>query len=138
MYRSAFTALLTATLFTAPSAQAQMTDASTIRPILEATKANWIGVRRWDGQDLVYFTHLETWKCGLKSIRYGINSEEATKRYAFKACKDDEAAPSPVATDRLPYIAFVLDSVETVTITLTYDDGMEVTETFDRAAVEIP
>lgn len=119
-------------------AGAQMVDASTIRPILEATKGNWIGVRRWDGQDLIYFTHLESWKCGLKAIRYGVNSETATKRYAFKPCADDEAAPSPIAADRLPYVAFPLDSVETVTITLTYDDGMEVTETFARSAVEIP
>lgn len=122
----------------AAPAAAQMTDASTIRPILEATQANWIGVRRFDGQDLVYFTHLETWKCGLKTIRYGINSDTANKRYPFKVCKDGEAAPSPVGADRLPYVAFGLDSVETVTITLTYDDGMEVTKTFDRSAIEIP
>ena len=123
---------------TVPAARAQMTDASTIRPILEATQANWIGVRRFDGQDLVYFTHLETWKCGLKSIRYGINTDTANKRYAFVACKDGEAAPSAITADRLPYVAFPLDSVETVTITLTYDDGMEVTHSFDRATIEIP
>lgn len=117
---------------------AQMKDAAQIRPILEATKANWIGVRRWDGQDLIYFTHLETWKCGLKAIRYGVNSNEATRAYAFKACTPDEAAPSPVATDRLPYVALALDSVETVTVTLVYDDDVEVTETFERSAIEIP
>ena len=129
---------LAALVLAAPAARAQMTDASTIRPILEATQASWIGVRRFDGQDLVYFTHLETWKCGLKSIRYGINTDAATKRYAFVACKEGEAAPSPISADRLPYVSFPLDSIETVTITLTYDDGVEVTHSFDRAAVEIP
>jgi len=136
MRQTLFASLAVAAL---PAAShAQMTDASTIRPILEATKANWIGVRRWDGQDLVYFTQLETWKCGLTSIRYGINTDTATKRYAFKACKEGEAAPSPVATDRLPYVAFGLDTVETIVITITYDDGQDVTEIFDRSDVEIP
>lgn len=138
MLHRVLTLSLAAVILIAPIARAQMTDAATIRPILEATQANWVGVRRFDGQDLVYFTHLETWKCGLSAIRYGINSDTATKRYPFVACKDGEAAPSPITADRLPYVAFPLDSVETVTITLTYDDGAEVTQTFDRAAIEIP
>lgn len=138
MFRSILFAAFCAICFGTGAAQAQLKDAATIRPILEATKANWIGVRRFDGQDLVYFSHLESWKCGLKSIRYGINSETATKRYAFKACKDDESAPSPITADRLPYVAFGLDTVEFVTITLTYDDGLEVTETFQRSSIEIP
>ncbi len=120
------------------SALAQMVDATTIRPILEATKGNWIGVRNWEGQDLLYFTHLESWKCGLSAIRYGINSAEATEVYEFELCADDEAAPSPIATDKLPYLVFEENSIEMVTITLVYDDGAEQTESFERASVQIP
>ncbi len=119
-------------------ATAQMTDATTIRPILEATKANWIGVRRWEGQDLIYFTHLEMWKCGLSEIRFGVNDDPADEVYSFELCADDEAAPSPMAAGHLPYVTLPLDSVEKVTITLIYDDGAEVTEVFERSAVEIP
>ena len=130
-------AFVTVLAMSAPVA-AQMTDASTIRPILEATKTSWIGVREWEGQDLLYFTHLETWKCGLTEIRYGINSDVADEVFAFEVCAEDEAAPSPISADRLPYLTFAPGLIETVTITLIYDDGAEQTEHFDRAEVKIP
>ncbi len=124
-------------VFGAP-VSAQMKDAASIRPILEATKANWIAVRDWQGQDLLYFTHLETWKCGLSAIHFGINGASAETAYEFELCAEDEAAPSPLGADRLPYLTFDQGVIENVTITITYDDGATATETYERAAVQIP
>lgn len=132
-----FLALLVS--FAPLSANAQMKDAAQIRPILEMTKANWIGVRRFDGKDLIYFTHLESWRCGLNEIKVGINGDVANLVYPMEVCGPDEGAPSPVDTEnRLPYVEFPLDSIVSVTIELTYDDGEVVTETFQRKDVEIP
>lgn len=120
-------------------ALAQMKDAAQIRPILEMTKANWIGVRRWEGKDLIYFSHLETWRCGLNGIKVGINGDPPNLAYPMEVCGPDEGAPSPIDTEgRLPYVEFPLDSISSVTIELTYDDGEVVTETFNRADIEIP
>lgn len=130
--------LIAALLFAAP-ASAQMVDAAQIRPILDATKSSWIGVRRWAEQDLVYFTHLESWRCGLTGVRYGLNGAEADQVYELAEC--DETSANPMAFDAAahpPYLSFELDSVRTVTIEITYDDGGVDTVTFERDKVELP
>ena len=120
------------------SANAQMTDASTIRPILEATKASWIGVRRWDGQDLVYFTHLETWRCALASIYFSVN-DTAAEPYGLIPCKEGQGSPAPIsATDHTPFVSFPLDSISTVTIEVIYKDGVTSVANYQRNAIELP
>lgn len=119
------------------AAQAQMLDAAQIRPILNATKGQWVAVREWQGQDLVYFTHLLTWRCGLNKIQYSVNSNAANKNWSFIPC--DETAENPMA---LPpgqkiYTGFDLNSVQTVTVKITYDDGAQDTVTYNRKAVQI-
>ena len=116
-------------------AYAQMVDAAQIRPILDATKANWVAVREWEGQDLIYFTHLETWRCGLDTVRYGINSKVADTDWALAPC--DESNPNAIPSDHLPYTATDLMSVKTLTIEIIYDDGESDTVHFERAAIQI-
>lgn len=116
------------------------TTAAEVRPILDATRANWIAVREYEGQDLLYFTHLASFRCGLDSIAYGVNSDLAILPFAAEPCYRDEAAPNALKMENgaLPYVAFPLGQVQSVTVTITYADGEQATVQFDRAAIKMP
>ncbi len=130
--------LLACALVSAAPANA-FTTAAEVKPILNATKGNWIAVREFDGNDLVYFTHLESWRCGLDGVKYGINSETPDQEWELETCYEGEGAPNAMkAEGRLPYITLPLGSVETVTIELLYDDGSTDVVTFQRDAVKTP
>ena len=117
-------------------AHAQFKDVEQIKQILDMTRGNWIAVRRWEGQDLLYFTHLEAFRCGLQSIRYGVNGDPAKYEYAFEPC-DGSSADKGISTELLPYIQFPLNSIESITVELTYTTGDVISEVLDRKAVEI-
>ncbi|KNG95098.1 hypothetical protein [Pseudaestuariivita atlantica] len=96
--------------------------ATEVRPILNATRANWIAVRDFNGQDLVYVTHLWSWRCGLLRIEVAINGG-AFEDWPMPACHDDTSAPNAILPeDGLPYIAHAGGSVKEVAVRITYDD----------------
>lgn len=117
--------------------QAQMVDAVQIRPILDATKNSWVAVREWDGQDLLYFTHLLTWRCGLDKIEYSINSGKADQNWAFIVCDETAANPMALPPEQKIYGSFALNSIQSITVKITYDDGETDTVTFERATIQI-
>lgn len=121
----------------ASAANAQMLDAAKIRPILSATKGQWVAVREWNGQDVVYFTHLLSWRCGLDKIEYGINSKSTDKVWNFIPCDETHSNPMALPADQQIFQGFNLKSIDTITVKITYDDGKVDSVTFDRAAVEI-
>ncbi len=133
-----FANLFTAGLVTCPfAATAQMVDAAQIRPILDATKYNWVAVREWEGQDLVYFTHLLTWRCGLTKIQYSINSVAVDMNWAFVPCDETSSNPMALSDEQKIYGNFALNSVQSITVKITYDDGGQDTVTLQRAAIQI-
>lgn len=111
--------------------------ATEVRPILGATRANWVAVRDYNGQDLLYLTHLLAWRCGLHQIEYGVNGGPM-QVWPMPACHVDGPAPGALLPeDGLPYVGFPPGSIETVEIRLLYDDmGVEEAR-FDRASVQI-
>lgn len=46
--------------------------ATEVKPILAMTQANWIAEREWNGNDLIYVSHLWAWRCSLAQIEVGI------------------------------------------------------------------
>ncbi|MBT2132539.1 hypothetical protein KKW20_15575 [Planktotalea lamellibrachiae] len=123
------------TLSTETAAAGQFTTADEVRPILEATKGTWVALREYDGQDLLYFTHLLAWRCGLEGVRYSINGG-AQQVFDAEPCYEDEAQPNAIkATDALPFVRFDLKSVNTVDVQLTYDDGQVADVQFERAGI---
>lgn len=116
----------------------KFTTAGEIKMILDATQGNWVAVREFDGQDLVYFTHLLSWRCGLWDINYGLNGDPAETVLEIEPCYEDTATPNALKVeDILPYIAQPLGSVDSVSIQIDYDDGTSGTAEFDRAAIQI-
>ncbi|MBU2992887.1 hypothetical protein Q4555_03220 [Octadecabacter sp. 1_MG-2023] len=116
------------------------TTAIEIRAILSMTKNNWVGVREYDGQDLVYFSHLMAWRCGLWDIRYGINGEPATNVMPMEPCNLDYAQPNVMIDldNYRPYVSFPPGSVESIYVEIVYDDGTSDFGQFERSEVRIP
>lgn len=113
-------------------ATGRFTTALEVRPILAATRSNWIHVREFQGQDLLYVTHLWSWRCGLAQIRLSVNGGEP-EVWPLPACHLDEGFPNMIkAEDGMPYREYPLGSVQAVTVELTYDDLGTETLNFGR------
>lgn len=111
--------------------------AGEVRPILDATRNNWISVREFNGQDLVYVTHLLAWRCGLHQIEWQIN-EGPWQVWPMAQCYIDEPAPAAIKPeDPEPYVGYALGSVQSVGIRLLYDDMGEDQALFGRNGMEI-
>ena len=111
--------------------------AGEVKPILTATKSSWIGVREFDGQDLVYFTHLVSWRCGLYEVKYAINGGDM-QTFEIDECPPDIANAMAIPEDAEVYIVRELGSVETVDVEILYDDLSTDAARDDRAAVKMP
>lgn len=118
----------------------QFTTAAEVKPILTATQGSWVAVRNYEGQDLLYFTQILAWRCGLWEVRYGINGAPADTPLPLEPCHAGTNAPNALTdvTGYPPFIAFAENSIETVTIQMLFDDGTVDGATFDRAAIQMP
>lgn len=128
-----------ATVLLAAGAEAQtFTTAAEVKPILTATKPNWIAVREWGGQDLVYFTNLLSWRCGVVSVSYSVNGGDQTL-LPMEPCYEDTAQPNALLMETVqPYITLPLGSVDTVSVFVTYDDDTPDQAEYTRKSVLMP
>ena len=119
-------------------ATGRFTTATEVKQILSATRANWVAVRDYGGQDLVYVTQILSWRCGLAGLRIALN-DGAAEEWPLPPCHEDTATPNALlAEDGLPYRAFPAGSVARLSVELIYDDLTRDSATFDRAAVLMP
>jgi hypothetical protein len=113
----------------------RFTTAAEVRPILTATKANWIAVRDFGGQDLIYVTHLWAWRCGLLQLEVAVNGGAAAI-WPLPACHTDLPQPNSILEDDgLPYRGYAAGSVERVDVRIIYDDLSEDQQAFGRAGL---
>ena len=116
----------------------KFTTATEVRPILSATKGSWVAVREYEGQDLVYFTNLLAWRCGLIQVDYAINGGDLIP-LEIEPCYTDTAMPNAIkAEEIMPYVAFPLGSVETIEVRIVYDDLGGEAVLFSRNEVLMP
>ena len=118
----------------------QFTTAVEVKPILGMTKGNWVAVREFNGNDLVYFTHLLAWRCGLWEIRYSLNGSDALETYAMEPCHEGTNQPNAMTdvANYLPYVTLPLASVDSIYVELVFDDGTTDFAVFERQAVLMP
>lgn len=121
------------------AASQNFTTAAEVRPILQATKPNWVAVRDYDGQDWLYFTQILSWRCGLSDIWFSVN-DGPEERLVMEECHVDTNAPNTMRSERLEQFlrTYPPGSVRSVAIRLVLDDGTEDSAEYDRKAVEIP
>lgn len=116
----------------------KFTTATEVRPILQATKANWIAVREYGGNDLLYLSHLWAWRCGLVGIEVALNDGPFVPQ-PLPACHTEFATPNAILEqDGLPYSTHALGSIAQISVRITYDDLAVETENFERSQVRIP
>lgn len=116
------------------------TTAVEVKPILGMTKTSWVAVRLYEGNDLLYFTHLMAWRCGLWEIRYGINGAPADTVFAMEPCNTDYAQPNAmIDMDNFPvYVTLPPNSVESVYVEILFDDGTTEFMRANRGDILIP
>lgn len=108
------------TLSVSGQATAQGMPPEQIKQILDVTKANWVAFRDWEGQQLIYFTHLESWKCGIDFVFYGLNDGQLDQMWELDECDPDN--PNAVLKDK-PYIELPAGSTQSISVQLVYPDG---------------
>ena len=93
-----------------------------VKSILEATKDNWIAFRIYEGRQYYYVTHLLSWRCGVRQLRYSENSDALDKTWPLPAC--NKMVPNTIPTEaRIHNRPGKPGSVKTLAIQLEFDDG---------------
>jgi len=88
--------------------------------ILEMTKGSWAYFRDFNGRQLVYFTHLESYRCGIKQVLYSLDSDALDREWKLQPC--DPAKPHEITTGK-PYISLPPGTASSVSVQLTFRDG---------------
>lgn len=116
----------------------KFTTATEVKPILSMTQANWVAVREYEGRDLLYVTHLLSWRCGMHRFTFSINDGPMIG-WNMPPCLTDTAQPNAIRTeDGLPYETFPLGHIQSVEIEILYDDLSTERARFERKSVLMP
>ena len=139
MPRSLCLPALLLALLPLPGLAQDFTTAAEVKPILTATKGQWIAIREFDGKDLVYFTNLLAWRCGLTQGAWGISGGARETVMPMEPCHEGEAQPNALKMETvLPYAEAPLGSIASVSVAVTFDDGSVETAEYDRKSVLMP
>ncbi|SFJ20481.1 hypothetical protein [Celeribacter neptunius] len=136
--RSYLLGLVALSALAMPASAENFTTAAEVKPILTATKPQWVAVRLYDGKDLLYFTNLLSWRCGLSGIQYAVNGGEMTV-FEPEPCYENTATPNALKAESLDAIlvSFPPETVRTIDVSVTFDDGSTEAAHYERKAVEI-
>ena len=91
-----------------------------MKQILNMTQNNWMSFRDFNGKQLIYFTHLESYTCGIKEVRYSINSDDLDKIWELHPC--DSKNPMSITKDII-YLTLPLGTAKSIAVQVTFTDG---------------
>ncbi len=91
-----------------------------MKQILNMTQNSWVSFRDFDGKQLIYFTHLESYTCGIKEVHYSINTEDLDKMWELQPC--DSKNPMAVTKD-IVYLMMPLGTAKSIAVQVTFVDG---------------
>ena len=89
--------------------------------ILEFTRSNWVAFRDYNGRQLIYFTHLTAYRCGIAKVNYSLNSDQLDKTYELPPC--DKSKPNAIPENHLPYLSLPLGTAHEIYVQLMFKDG---------------
>jgi Caspase domain len=89
------------------------------KKILEQFWTGWVAFRKYNGM-LVYFTHLVTYRCAIKEVRYGLGDGPVDKIFKLPPC--DPADPNSVPDGATLHMK-VPPKTSSMQVQLTYADG---------------
>ena len=91
-----------------------------MKQILNMTQNNWVSFRDYNGKQWIYFTHLESYTCGIKEVHYSINSDALDKVWELQPC--DPKNPMAVTKDII-YLTMPLGTAKSIAVQVTFTDG---------------
>jgi hypothetical protein len=91
-----------------------------MKQILNMIQSNWVSFRDFNGKQLIYFTHLESYTCGIKEVRYSINSDDLDKVWELQPC--DSKTPMAITKDII-YLTMPLGTAKSIAVQVTFTDG---------------
>ncbi len=111
---------------TAPALAQDLPPKAIYEAMLNANRASgWVAFRNYDGNQLVYFTALQTMHCRLSAIRYSINSDALDETFDLVPCDPQMAfAMPPDVKPEQVYLTLALGTAETVAVQVVWDDGL--------------
>lgn len=99
------------------------------RRTLEMTSGSWLSFREFNGL-LLYYTHLMSYRCGIREVRIGPDSTVPNRVIPLPPC--DPTHPYEIPANAQPYLKLP-PATKTVSVELTYRDGsVSETKTFRR------
>ena len=102
------------------SLSASAMPAKQMKQILNITQSNWVSFRDFNGKQLIYFTHLESYTCGIKEVRYSINSDDLNKVWELQPCNTKN--PMAISKDII-YLTMPLGTARSIAVQVTFTDG---------------
>ena len=123
MTKSISTMALAAMLLAMPAQAQQAMPPEQMKQVIGMTRASWVALRDWNGRQLVYFTHLISYRCGLREVRYSINAGLPDKTFPLPECNPD--MPFSVPKKAKIWISLPPETVKSIAVQVTFKDGSQ-------------
>lgn len=92
------------------------------KSIMEMTKPSWVSFREFNGETLLYFTHLMSWRGGISRIYYGLDREQPDTELKFP---QHQGVGTARITEDVPTYIKIPYEVKFVTVRVVYYDQTE-------------